>query len=305
MRIHDSVVGAIGGTPLVRLNRVTEGCLATVCAKLESRNPGGSVKDRSVREMLSEAVRAGLLKPGSLVVEPTSGNTGVALAMACAASGYRLLLTMPETMSVERRALAAAYGAELVLTPGGEGMAGAVRKALELASERGGLVLQQFENPANPRAHVRTTAEEIWSDTDGCVDLIVSGIGTGGSITGIGRTLKPRKPSLRLLGVEPEESPVLSEGRAGPHGIQGIGAGFVPKTLDMGVVDEIVRVSTADAKGMARRLAREEGILAGISSGAAALAAVEAAGRPGMEGKLVAVIFPDTGERYLSTRVFD
>jgi cysteine synthase A len=306
MRVFDSVLDTVGGTPLVRLNRVAAGCGAAVCAKLESRNPGGSVKDRPAREMLLEAERAGLLGPGSVVVEPTSGNTGIGLAMVCAVKGYRLILTMPDTMSVERRALLAAYGAELVLTPGAEGMAGAVRKAEELAaSMERGFMPQQFENPANPLAHLRATAEEIWSDTDGTVDAVVAGVGTGGSITGIGTALRPRKPSLRLVAVEPAESPVLSGGKKGPHGIQGIGAGFVPGILRRDMIDEIIQVGTGDAKAMARRLSREEGILAGISSGAAALAAVEVAKRSEMARKLVVVILPDTGERYLSAGVFD
>ncbi|MFH0816534.1 MAG: cysteine synthase A [Methanobacteriota archaeon] len=306
MRILANVLETVGGTPLVRLNRVAIGCLATVCAKLESRNPGGSVKDRPAREMILEAEKAGLLVHGSVVVEPTSGNTGIALAMACAVKGYRLVLTMPETMSAERRALLAAMGAELVLTPGAEGMAGAIRKAEELlASCEKGFMPQQFKNPANPQAHARTTAEEIWSDTDGAVDAIVAGVGTGGTITGIGGTLKPRKPSLRLVAVEPAESPVLSGGNKGAHGIQGIGAGFVPETLRNELIDEIIQVRTEDAKAMTRRLALEEGILAGISSGAAALAAIETAKRDGMAGKLVVVIFPDTGERYMSTGVFE
>jgi cysteine synthase A len=304
MRILGSILEAVGGTPLVRLNRVAAGCAAEVCAKLESRNPGGSVKDRAAREMLEEAEKAGLLRPGSVVVEPTSGNTGIGLAMACAAKGYKLILTMPDTMSAERRALHAAYGAELVLTPGSEGMAGAVRMAEELAQSLGAFLPQQFRNPANPRAHARATGEEIWSDTDGKVDVVVAGVGTGGTISGIGAALKQRKPSLRLVAVEPAESPVLSGGKPGPHGIQGLGAGFVPENYDRGLVDEIIQVSTADAKAMARRLAREEGILAGISSGAAALAAVEVARRPEMAGKLVVVIFPDTGERYLSEGLF-
>jgi len=305
MRIFENVLETIGGTPLVRLNKVSSGCLATVCAKLESRNPSGSVKDRASREMVLEAEKAGLLGPGSVVVEPTSGNTGIGLAMVCAVKGYRLILTMPDSMSAERRALLAAYGAELVLTPGAEGMDGAVRRAEELvASIPKGFMPQQFKNPANPQAHLRTTAEEIWSDTDGSVDAIVSSVGTGGSITGIGKTLKPRKASLKLIAVEPSESPALSGGKKGPHGIQGIGAGFVPPILRLDLVDEIIQVSTDDAKAMAKRLAREEGILAGISSGAAALAAIEFAKRPGMEGKLVVVILPDTGERYLSTGTF-
>ncbi len=306
MRILGNVLDAIGGTPLVRLSRVTEGCEAAVCAKLESRNPGGSVKDRPAREMIIGAEKAGLLGPGSIVVEPTSGNMGIGLAMACAVRGYKLILTMPETMSVERRAMIAALGAEIVLTPGADGMGGAIKKAEELvAAHPKGFMPQQFKNPANPQAHARTTAEEIWSDTDGAVDAIVAGVGTGGSITGMGTMLKPRKPSLRLIAVEPAESPVLSGGKKGPHGIQGIGAGFVPDILRMDVVNEIIQVRTDDAKAMARRLAREEGIFAGISSGAAALAAVDVAKREGMSGKLVVVIFPDTGERYLSAGVFD
>jgi len=303
--IYDDITQTVGNTPLVRLNKVSAGLGAVVLVKLESFNPLSSVKDRIGVAMILDAERRGVLKPGSVIIEPTSGNTGVALAFTAAAKGYRLVLTMPETMSVERRLLLEALGAELVLTPGMEGMSGAVRIAGELAaSTPGGIILQQFENPANPEIHRKTTAEEIWRDTGGAVDIVVAGIGTGGTITGVAEALKQRKPCLLAIGVEPEGSPVLSGGKPGPHKIQGIGAGFIPKTLNMRVVDEIIRVANDDAGITARRLAREEGILAGISSGAALWAALELAKRPENKGKVIVVILPDTGERYLSTWLF-
>jgi cysteine synthase A len=305
MNVADSIVDLVGNTPLVRLGRLSAGLPAQVAAKLESFNPLGSVKDRIARSMIEAAERQGLIGPDSLIVEPTSGNTGVGLAFVCAARGYRLLLTMPDTMSVERRLLLRALGAELVLTPGSEGMIGAVRKAEEIAGTTpNAFIPQQFKNPANPEVHRRTTAQEIWRDTDGRVDIIVAGVGTGGTITGLAEALKEKKPSVRAVAVEPAASPVLSGGKPGPHRIQGIGAGFVPDVLNMAVVDEVVTVEEADAAETARRLAREEGILAGISSGAAAWAALQVAARPENEGKLVIVVLPDTGERYLSTDLF-
>ncbi|HHV62431.1 MAG TPA: cysteine synthase A [Firmicutes bacterium] len=306
-RVAEDITELIGRTPMVRLHRVAQGAVAEVVAKLESFNPGGSVKDRIGYSMIAAAEEKGILKPGkgAVVVEPTSGNTGIALAMVCAARGYRLILTMPDTMSVERRNLLAAYGAELVLTPGAEGMKGAIRKAEELVAQiPGAFMPQQFENPANPEIHRRTTAEEIWADTGGRVDVIVAGVGTGGTITGVAEVLKNRKPSVYVVAVEPADSPVLSGGEPGPHKLQGIGAGFVPRVLNLKVIDEIFRVRTDEAYAAARRLAREEGILAGISSGAATHAALEIAKRPENAGKLVVVILPDTGERYLSTTLF-
>jgi cysteine synthase len=305
MRIFSDLTEAIGKTPLVALRRVGAGLPARVVAKLESFNPGESVKDRIGAAMILAGEAKGLVGPGTVVIEPTSGNTGIALAMVCAARGYRLILTMPDTMSVERRNLLKAYGAELVLTPGSEGMRGAIRKAQELAKElRGAFIPQQFQNPANPAIHRTTTAEEIWADTDGEVDLFVAGVGTGGTVTGVGEVLKERKPSVRILAVEPDESAVLSGGLPGPHKIQGIGAGFVPEVLNVEVIDEILRVGADDAFAASRRLAREEGILAGISSGASVHAALTVAARPENEGKLLVVVLPDTGERYLSTTLY-
>lgn len=304
-RIFDDITKTIGNTPLVRLNRMASGLDAAVLAKLESFNPLSSVKDRIGIAMIEDAERRGMLAKDSVLIEPTSGNTGIALAFVAAAKGYRLILTMPDTMSVERRQLLDVLGAQLVLTPGSEGMSGAVRKAEELAASMpNALVLQQFTNPANPEIHRRTTAEEIWSDTDGAVDILVSGVGTGGTITGIAEAIKPRKPSFRTIAVEPDASPVLSGGAAGSHKIQGIGAGFVPKVLNTGILDEIIRVTNENAGIIARRLAKEEGILAGISSGAAVWAALEVAKRPENTGKTIVVILPDTGERYLSTWLF-
>ncbi len=295
----------IGNTPLVRLNRVTEGAKAEVVAKLESFNPLGSVKDRIGASMILDAEEKGLINKDTVIVEPTSGNTGIALAFVCAARGYRLILTMPDTMSLERRQLLSIFGAELVLTPGTEGMPGAVRKAEQLVAENSGYFMpQQFKNLANPEIHRLTTAEEIWRDTNGKVDILVSGVGTGGTITGVAEVIKPRKPGFKAIAVEPVDSPVLSGGKPGAHKIQGIGAGFVPDVVRLDLVDEIVKVTNEDAGIMAKRLAKEEGILAGISSGAAAWVALEVAKRPENKGKLIVVVLPDTGERYLSTWLF-
>jgi cysteine synthase A len=295
----------IGNTPLVRLNHVAKGLGAEVVAKLESFNPLSSIKDRIGVAMIVDAESRGLIKKDTVIVEPTSGNTGIALAFVCAARGYRLILTMPDTMSIERRQLLTILGAELLLTPGAEGMPGAIKKAEQLAAENPGYFMpQQFKNPANPEIHRLTTAEEIWRDTAGRVDILVAGVGTGGTITGITEVIKARKPTFKAIAVEPEGSPVLSGGKAGPHKIQGIGAGFVPAIFRKELIDEIVTVSNDDAGITARRLAKEEGILAGISSGAAASAALKVAARPENKGKLIVVIFPDTGERYLSTWLF-
>ncbi|MBL8156483.1 MAG: cysteine synthase A [Anaerolineae bacterium] len=305
MKIANNVTELIGNTPLVRLNRLTAGLKAQVVAKLEYFNPAHSVKDRIGVSMIEAAERAGRIGPNTVIVEPTSGNTGIALAMVCAQRGYKLILTMPETMSKERRKLLRAYGAQLVLTPGPEGMTGAINKANELAANDPNVFIpQQFENPANPEIHRRTTAEELWRDTDGQIDILVSGIGTGGTITGVGEVLKPRKPSFRVVAVEPDASPVLSGGAKGPHVIQGIGAGFVPGILNTAIYDEIVRVKNDDAIKTARRAAVEEGLLFGISSGAATWAALSVAARPENEGKLIVVIIPSFGERYLSTVLY-
>src|SRR5271163_3432610 len=303
MSIAEDVTQLVGNTPLVRLRRVTEG--AGAVAKLEFFNPANSVKDRIGVAMIDAAEEAGLLKPDTIILEPTSGNTGIALAMVAAARGYRLTLTMPETMSVERRKLLLAYGAELILTPGPEGMPGAIAKAEELAkTDQRYFVPQQFENPANPAIHRKTTAEEVWRDTDGKIDVFVSGVGTGGTITGVAQVIKERKPSVQFVAVEPAASPVLSGGQKGPHPIQGIGAGFVPPVLDLDLVDEIITVGNDDAINLSRRLAQEEGLLVGISSGAAVVAALQVARRPENAGKLIVVVLPDFGERYLSTPLF-
>ncbi|GAA2524858.1 cysteine synthase A [Pilimelia columellifera] len=304
MTIHDSVLALVGRTPLVALRRFSADLGATVVVKLEARNPGGSVKDRIALAMIEDAEATGALAPGAPIVEATSGNTGIGLALVAAAKGYPLTLTMPESMSLERRALLAAYGADLVLTPAADGMPGAIARADELASERGWFQPRQFDNPANPNVHAETTAREIWDDTDGRLDIVVAGVGTGGTVTGVSRVLRAKNPDVRIVAVEPAESPVLSGGQKGPHGIQGIGAGFVPNVLDTTAYDEIVQVNVATARSTARTLARSEGILAGVSGGAALAAAAQVAARPENAGKTVVVVLPDTGERYLSTPLF-
>ena len=305
MKIADDVTQLVGNTPLVRLRRITDGAQAEIVAKLEFYSPAHSVKDRIGVSMIDAAERAGKIKPDTIILEPTSGNTGIGLAFVCAARGYRCALIMPDTMSKERRMLLRAYGAELILTPGSEGMPGCIKKAEALAaSDPRYFIPQQFENPANPEVHRKTTAEEIWRDTDGRADILVAGIGTGGTITGVGEVIKARKPSFRCVAVEPDASPVLSGGQRGPHPIQGIGAGFVPGVLNTKIYDEIVRVKNDDAMAMARRSAKEEGLLVGISSGAAIWAAVEVARRAENAGKLLVVIIPSFGERYLSTPLF-
>jgi cysteine synthase len=305
MKIADNILDLMGNTPLVKLNRVTDGAAATVVAKLEFFNPASSVKDRIGVSMIEAAEKAGKIGPDTIILEPTSGNTGIGLAFVCAAKGYRLTLIMPDTMSMERRILLRAYGAELILTPGAEGMRGAIRKAEELAAaDPRYFIPQQFENPANPEIHRRTTAEEIWRDTDGKVDILVAGIGTGGTITGVGEVIKARRPEFRVVAVEPADSPVLAGGTHKPHKLMGIGAGFVPPILNTQVYDEIAHVTNEQAFAMARRCGAEEGILVGISSGAAVHAAVEVAKRPENAGKLIVVIIPSNGERYLSTALF-
>lgn len=305
MKIANNVTELVGNTPLVQLNRVTAGCVATIAAKLEFFNPGHSVKDRIAVSMLDAAVAAGKIGPDTVVLEPTSGNTGIGLAMVCAARGIKSAFVMPETMSRERKLLLKAYGAELILTPGPEGMAGAIKRAAEMAAaDARYFIPQQFENPANPEVHRSTTAEEIWRDTDGQVDIFVAGVGTGGTVTGVGEVLKARKPGVKIVAVEPDASPVLSGGTKGPHPIQGIGAGFVPAVLNTAIYDEVIRVKNDDAFAIARRMATEEGLLVGISSGAATWAALELARRPENAGKLIVVVIPSFGERYLSTALY-
>jgi len=304
-KIYNGLTELIGGTPLVRLHHISAGINAEVIAKIESFNPGGSIKDRIALNMILDAEKKGLMTKDSVIIEPTSGNTGIGLAFVAAVKGYRLILTMPETMSVERRKLLQAYGAEVILTPGSEGMTGSIKKAAELARKiPGSFIPQQFENQANPQIHRETTAEEIWADTDGKIDILVAGVGTGGTLTGIGEVLKVRKPELKVIAVEPQGSPVLSGGRPGPHNLQGIGAGFVPGVLNLDLIDEIFQVTDQEAYQTGRELVKKEGILVGISAGAAAFAALEVAKRPENEGKMIVVILPDTGERYVSTEMF-
>ena len=304
-KIYNNVLETIGETPLIKLNRLSQGLNATIVAKTESRNPGGSVKDRICQSMISEAEKQGIIKPGATLIEPTSGNTGIGLAMVAAVKGYKLILTMPETMSIERRNLLKAYGAQLVLTPGPDGMNGAIRKAEELITQTpNSFMPQQFKNLANPKVHRETTGSEIWNDTDGEVDIVVAGVGTGGTITGVAEYIKPLKPAFKAVAVEPAGSAVLSGGKKGPHKIQGIGAGFKPDVLKIELVDEIFKVTDDDAFQTARQLAQKEGLLVGMSSGAATYAALQIAKRQENEGKLVVVILPDTGERYLSTPLF-
>lgn len=308
MRVFNNITGLIGHTPLVEINRFTEklGLKARILVKLELFNPAGSVKDRIALSMIEDAEKKGLLKPGSVIIEPTSGNTGIGLASIAASKGYRAVFTMPETMSAERRKLLQAYGAEIVLTEGAKGMKGAIAKAEELARQTpGSFIPGQFVNPANPEAHVRTTGPEIWDDTDGKVAIFVAGVGTGGTVTGTGRYLKSKNPAVRVVAVEPAASPVLTQGKAGPHAIQGIGAGFVPEVLDTKIYDEVIDVTNEDALATGREIARKEGFLVGISSGAALFAAVELARRPENAGKLIVALLPDNGDRYLSTKLFE